>query len=61
MAANLGQESEEGNIEYKWKLVGKKPERLRNLTTQMNYRLMEGRGEAIYELGVEDNGHPLGC
>eukprot|EP00456_Euglypha_rotunda_P033994 TRINITY_DN26219_c0_g2_i2.p1 TRINITY_DN26219_c0_g2~~TRINITY_DN26219_c0_g2_i2.p1 ORF type:complete len:119 (-),score=21.86 TRINITY_DN26219_c0_g2_i2:10-366(-) len=58
--APLPQESEQGNVEYKWKLVGKGPERIRHLITQMNYRLTEGLGEAIYQLGVLDNGFPEG-
>jgi hypothetical protein len=69
-----------GNIEYKWKLVGKSPERIAHLVrrrsvhtllaswiccllgqvTQMNYRLKEGLGEAIYELGIQDDGFPQG-
>lgn len=28
--------------------------------TQMNYRLKEGLGEAIYELGIQDDGFPQG-
>ncbi len=32
------------------------PERLEHLITQMKWRLGEGLGEAIYEVGVEDNG-----
>eukprot|EP00457_Paulinella_chromatophora_P001674 gb/GEZN01001676.1/.p1 GENE.gb/GEZN01001676.1/~~gb/GEZN01001676.1/.p1 ORF type:complete len:937 (-),score=190.53 gb/GEZN01001676.1/:75-2819(-) len=56
----LGQEKETGNVEYKWKLVGKDRHRIKRLITQMNYRLTEGKGEAIYELGVLDTGHPLG-
>lgn len=30
--------------------------RFEHLVTQMKWRLEEGEGEAIYELGVEDNG-----
>lgn len=30
--------------------------RLEHLITQMKWRLEEGEGEAIYEIGVEDNG-----
>ena len=26
----------------------------------MKFRLYEGNGEAIYKIGVEDNGNPLG-
>eukprot|EP00743_Colponemidia_sp_Colp-15_P004948 GILK01005333.1.p1 GENE.GILK01005333.1~~GILK01005333.1.p1 ORF type:complete len:617 (+),score=118.15 GILK01005333.1:101-1951(+) len=56
----LGQELEEGNVEYKWRLVDPSPNRVEHLTTQMKYRLEEGSGEAIYEIGVEDNGFPRG-
>lgn len=30
--------------------------RLEHLVTQLKWRLQEGQGEAIYEIGVEDNG-----
>ncbi|MPC14596.1 GTP-binding protein 2 [Portunus trituberculatus] len=42
----LPSEPQEGNIEYKLKL--------------MQWRLREGLGEAIYEIGVEDSGFLLG-
>jgi len=29
---------------------------LEHLVTQMKWRLQEGQGEAIYKIGVEDNG-----
>jgi GTPase len=53
-------EDDYGNREYKLKLVNPAPERVQQLTTQMKFRLEEGNGEAIYEIGVEDNGNPLG-
>ncbi|KAI8069694.1 P-loop containing nucleoside triphosphate hydrolase protein [Gongronella butleri] len=46
----------EGNIEYKLKLVDPSAERMEHLITQMKWRLAEGRGEALYELGVSDDG-----
>lgn len=49
-----------GNVEYKFKLVGVSAERKVHLATQMQFRLCEGHGEAIYEVGVHDNGTPLG-
>lgn len=49
-----------GNIEYKFKLVGVTAERKVHLATQMQFRLCEGHGEAIYEIGVHDNGTPMG-
>ncbi|EDO25862.1 predicted protein, partial [Nematostella vectensis] len=56
----LPPEVEEGNIEYKLKLVNPSPSRLVHLVTQMKWRLQEGQGEAIYGIGVEDNGGLVG-
>ncbi len=56
----LPKEIEEGNIEYKLKVVINNPERLEELATQLNYRLNEGGGEAFYELGVSDEGELIG-
>lgn len=53
-------EDDEGAIEYKWRLVNPSPDRFIQLVTQLNFRLSEGNGEAIYELGVEDNGRKKG-
>ena len=47
---------EEGNIEYKLKLLNPSSSRFEHLVTQMKWRLQEGRGEAIYEIGVADCG-----
>ena len=33
---------------------------MEHLVTQMKWRLEEGEGEAIYEIGVEDNGLLVG-
>merc|ERR1719495_677595 len=52
----LPPEPQMGNIEYKLKLVNPSATRLQHLITQMKWRLREGNGEAIYEMGVEDNG-----
>jgi elongation factor 1-alpha len=49
-----------GNKEYKLKLCDVREERLEGLVTQMKFRLEEGGGECFYEIGVEDNGNPLG-
>jgi len=40
--------------------VNPSKENIENLTIQMKYRLQEGNGEAIYEIGVEEDGNPLG-
>ncbi|XP_055956923.1 GTP-binding protein 2 [Patella vulgata] len=52
----LPPEEELGNVEYKRTLVRPSVTRLEHLVTQMKWRLEEGHGEAIYEIGVEDNG-----
>ncbi|VDK21050.1 unnamed protein product [Taenia asiatica] len=57
---NLPPEPEDGNIEYKLKLVSPTPDRLEHLMTQMKWRLNEGGGQAIYRLGVDDNGAVTG-
>ncbi|KAJ3213996.1 GTP binding protein [Dinochytrium kinnereticum] len=56
----LPQEVEEGNVEYKLKLVNPPPERVEHLITQLKWRLAEGHGEAMYEIGVADNGQLVG-
>ncbi|XP_057699470.1 GTP-binding protein 2-like [Corythoichthys intestinalis] len=56
----LPPEAEEGNIEYKLKLVNPTQQRFEHLATQLKWRLQEGRGEAVYRIGVEDNGLPVG-
>ncbi|XP_018649541.1 putative gtp binding protein [Schistosoma mansoni] len=56
----LPPEIEEGNIEYKRKLVDPTPNRFEQLVTQMKWRLNEGGGKAIYKLGVDDDGHVSG-
>ncbi|MFN3804406.1 MAG: GTP-binding protein [Pyrobaculum sp.] len=50
-------ESEEGNVEYKLTLNGQDVDRLAG---QLRRRLYEGGGEAIYLIGVSDDGRPLG-
>ncbi|CAJ0590382.1 unnamed protein product [Cylicocyclus nassatus] len=56
----LPPEMELGNIEYKVNLVNPSSSRLQHLITQMKWRLREGQGEAIYEVGVEDGGQMSG-
>lgn len=54
--SGLNPEIEEGNIEYKRYLINLDRVRLEQLATQMKWRLTEGDNEAIYYLGVNDNG-----
>ncbi len=49
-----------GNVEYKLKLVDLTKEKIQKRITQMEFRLREGLGKCYYQLGVEDNGNPLG-
>lgn len=48
----LPPEPEQGNIEYKLKLVNPSCQRFEHLVTQMKWRLKEGHGEAIYQIGM---------
>ncbi|CAG2163370.1 unnamed protein product [Oppiella nova] len=59
-SACLPPEVEEGNVEYKLKLIAPSKSRFEHLVTQMKWRLREGHGEAIYEIGVEDKGLLIG-
>jgi GTPase len=59
-AVILAAEIEEGNCEYKFKLTNLNAEQLQHRITQLNWRLNEGNDEAIYQLGVEDDGYPRG-
>ena len=56
MSIYLDPEIEEGNIEYKRSLNDFKNDRLEEHTSQMLWRIGEGKGEAIYYLGVENDG-----
>jgi elongation factor 1-alpha len=53
---NFPPESEEGNVEYKLTLGSD----VDKLAGQMKRRLLEGGGEAVYLIGVADDGRPLG-
>lgn len=46
----------DGNQEYKYSLINSNNDK----SSQMNYRLNEGNGEAFYEIGLTDNGTALG-
>jgi len=53
-------ENDEGNKEYKLKLTQDTQERINQWTSQMRYRVDEGGGEAIYVLGITDEGGLVG-
>jgi len=50
----LPPEPEQGNIEYKLKLINPSSQRFEHLVTQMKWRLREGQGEAIYRIGINN-------
>ena len=52
----LPQEDDDGACEYKLKLCNPTPERFTHLVTQLMFRLREGQGECLYEIGVQDDG-----
>jgi elongation factor 1-alpha len=56
----LTAEDDEGDVEYKWRLTGISATRFQHLVTQMQFRVLEGRGQCLYELGVSDDGTPRG-
>ncbi|KAI9464780.1 hypothetical protein F5148DRAFT_1209628 [Russula earlei] len=56
----LAAEVEEGNVEYKLHLISPSTARFARLVTQMKWRILEGGGQAIYELGVADSGTLVG-
>lgn len=53
-------ESDDGNVEYKLQLLNPSPTRFARLVTQLKWRLLEGGGQAYYELGVADSGALVG-
>ncbi|KAJ7686808.1 hypothetical protein B0H17DRAFT_1136674 [Mycena rosella] len=53
-------EQDDGNVEYKLQLLSPSPARFARLVTQMKWRLLEGGGQAYYELGVADSGFLVG-
>ena len=56
----LEAEDDAGDCEYKWRLVGITSTRFEHLVTQMNFRISEGQGKCLYEIGVHDDGTAKG-
>uniref|UniRef100_A0A0N5C1J7 Tr-type G domain-containing protein n=1 Tax=Strongyloides papillosus TaxID=174720 RepID=A0A0N5C1J7_STREA len=56
LVGRLPPEEEYGNVEYKTRLTNLSDSRVKHLITQMKWRLEEGNGKAIYEIGVADDG-----
>lgn len=57
-------ENDDGNREYKWRITPETPEeyarRCMKLATQLNFRMCEGHGKALYMLGISDCGRAVG-
>jgi len=53
-------ESDYGATEYKYRLVGLTDTQKLHLASQLTWRLNEDCGQAIYEIGLTDDGFPLG-
>lgn len=51
---------QKGNLEYKLKILPPSRERFDRLVTQLKWRLLEGAGLAVYEIGVLDDGTLIG-
>uniref|UniRef100_V5EST3 Uncharacterized protein n=2 Tax=Kalmanozyma brasiliensis (strain GHG001) TaxID=1365824 RepID=V5EST3_KALBG len=51
---------QKGNLEYKLKILPPSRERFDRLVTQLKWRLLEGGGTAVYEIGVLDDGTLIG-
>ncbi|WFD30583.1 hypothetical protein MSPP1_001604 [Malassezia sp. CBS 17886] len=50
------EEDEGGNVEYKYQILPTTADRLDRLVTQLSWRLTEGEGTCIYEVGAMDDG-----
>jgi elongation factor 1-alpha len=56
----LNKEIESGNIEYKYCLINLSTDKIEKLSSQLKWRMNEGNGEALYIIGINDNGYPEG-
>lgn len=57
---NIEKESYYGNVEYKLNFFNMNDQKIKKYATQMKFRLIEGYGEAVYLIGVRDNGQIVG-
>lgn len=57
---NMPPESDDGPTEYKYRLTDLSVKQKQHLAGQMTFRLSEENGQAIYEIGLTDDGFPLG-
>lgn len=57
---NMPPESDGGSTEYKFRLISLSDKQKQHLASQMTWRLSVECGQAIYEIGLTDDGFPLG-
>ena len=53
-------EPEKGNLEYKLHLRNFDYNKFQRYSTQLKYRVLEGEGEALYIIGIQDDGTIVG-
>ena len=53
-------ELDTGNLEYKLNMDNMTYEKFQRYSTQLKYRVLEGNGNAIYIIGITDNGNVVG-
>lgn len=53
-------ESSDGSTEYKYRLINLTDKQKQHLASQMTWRLSTEQGQAIYEIGLTDDGFPIG-
>lgn len=49
-----------GNIEYKLNLCNMSANKFQKYSTQLQFRILEGNGSAVYIIGVNDYGYVIG-
>jgi len=56
----INQEKYYGNVEYKVELSDINQSKINRYATQLKFRIIEGKGKAIYLIGVKDDGNIVG-
>lgn len=57
---NMPPESDDGSTEYKLRLIDLTDKQKQHLASQLTWRLSTEQGQAIYEIGLSDDGFPVG-
>ena len=56
----MRKEKQDGNVEYKRHLLIEQDNKLAKRVTQLEFRLTQGQGTAIYYIGIDDDGQTYG-